>query len=508
MEKKRRRGFPISFRLVIAGICVLAELALIFAMLYWLKISAATIYSIFQLIGVIFVIYIANQPSNAGYKMAWILFIVTLPLVGCFFYMIRGGSRVIPRVKRRMKALDESSAACLTDDRATARRLKEQYPQAARQSAYLKAKSGYPVYTDTSVEYIQLGENIWQRMLKELEGAKSSIYLEFFILSEGIMWDAIHKILKKKAEQGLDVRIMFDDFGSINRQYRGFLSRMREDGIKVSVFNPIRPSFDMFMNNRNHRKIAVIDGQTAITGSFNIGDEYINEWKRHGHWLDSAVVIKGSAVNSFTTMFLSMWSFINGTDFTPPPLPEPVKAEGYCQPYCDGPFNPENPAEGLYMQILHNAQKYVYITTPYLILDDNMEISLKQAALSGVDVRIITPKVRDKWYVHPVTRSYYTGLLKAGVRIYEYTPGFIHSKVFVSDDEVACVGSVNLDYRSFYFHFECGAWMCGNEAVEQVSEHLSQLFEQSEEITLDTMRKRPLGERIKQSILRLFAPFM
>lgn len=486
----------------------MAELALILAMFYWLKISAALIYTIFQLVGVVFVIYIANQPSNASYKMAWILFIVVFPLVGCFFYLIRGGSRVVPRVKRRLRALDESSFACLRDDRAVLQALAERHPQAARQSAYLKKGSGYPVYADTSVEYVQLGENIWHRLLEELERAEVSIYLEFFILSEGIMWDAIHKILKSKAQQGLDVRIMFDDFGSINRQYKGFLGRMREDGIKVSVFNPIRPSVDMFMNNRNHRKMVIIDGQTAITGSFNIGDEYINVWKRHGHWLDSAVVLRGSAVNSFTTMFLSMWSFINGTDFTPPPLPKPVDAKGYCQPYCDGPFNPENPAENLYMQILRCAEKYVYITTPYLILDDNMEISLRQAALSGVDVRIITPKVRDKWYVHPVTRSYYTGLLRSGVRIYEYTPGFIHSKLFVSDDEVACVGSVNLDYRSFYFHFECGAWLCGNEAVGQVSEHISQLFEQSEEITLDSMSKRPFTERVKESVLRLLAPFM
>ncbi len=508
MNKGRRRGFPISFRLIFAGAFVLAELAVILAMFYWLKIGFATIYLLFQLVGVAFVVYIVNSEGNAGYKMAWIVFIVALPLVGCFFYIIRGGSRVIPRVKRRMRALDESAAACIKSDRERERSLARQYPQAARQSAFLKKASGFPVYGDTSVEYILLGEDIWKRLLFELEQARESIYLEFFILSEGIMWDEIHRILRTKAQQGVDVRIMFDDFGSINRQYRSFLSRMRGEGIVVSVFNPIRPSIDMFMNNRNHRKMVIIDRQTAITGSFNIGDEYINVWKRHGHWLDSAVVLKGSAVNSFTTMFLSMWSFINGTDFAPPKLPEPVDAEGYCQPYCDGPFNEKNPAEGIYMQILHTARDYVYITTPYLILDDNMEISLKQAALSGVDVRIITPKIRDKWYVHPVTRSYYKCLLEAGVRIYEYTPGFIHSKLFVSDDEVATVGSVNVDYRSFYFHFECGAWLCGNGAVADVKGHVERLFEQSEELTLRDVRSWKLCERVKQSVLRLFAPFM
>lgn len=508
MKKKMRRGFPISFRLIVVALCVVAELAVFLALFYWLRMSAVAIYSLFQFVGVCLVIYIVNKPDNPSYKTTWIIFIILLPLVGCFFYMIRGGSRVAPRVKKRMKALDESSAACFSDDRTAQRRLREQYPDAARQSAYLKKASGFPVYADTSAEYLAPGEVIWKRLLTELEQANSSIYLEFFILSEGIMWDAIHKILKEKAAQGVDVRVLFDDFGSINRQYRGFFHRMRQDGIRVAVFNPLRPSVDMFMNNRNHRKIAVIDGQTAFTGGFNIGDEYINEWKRHGYWMDSAVMLKGSAVNSFTAMFLSMWSFANGTDFTPPALPKPVAAEGFCQPYCDGPFNSANPAEGLYMQILHNARRYVYITTPYLILDDKMEIALTQAALSGVDVRIITPKVRDKWYVHPVTRSYYSGLVKAGVRIYEYTPGFIHSKLFVSDDDVASVGSVNMDYRSFYFHFECGAWLCGNPAVMQVKSHVEQLFEQSEEITPSVIRSWPLRERIKQSVLRIFAPFM
>ncbi len=508
MKKTSRRGFKISFRLIIVGLLVLVELVAVLAMIGWLKVSFFAIYSAFQFIGALPVIYIINKPDNPSYRFAWIMFIVLVPMVGCFFYLLRGGSRVLPRVKKRMRAIESSAAAELVQDAAVAKQLETEHPNAARQSAYLYSRSGLPVYDATDAEYISPGEKILPRVLTELEKAERSVYLEFFIISEGIMWDSIHKILKEKAARGVDVRVIFDDFGSINRQSRGFISELRADGIKVSVFNPLRPSIDMFMNNRNHRKIIVIDGKVAVTGGFNIGDEYINHWVRHGYWMDSAMILKGRAARSFEMMFLGMWSFINNSAYAPPPLPEPVKAEGFVQPYCDGPFNLDNPAQELYLQILHTAKDYVYITTPYLILDDKMEITLALAAESGVDVRIITPKVRDKWYVHPVTRSYYAKLLRAGVKIYEYTPGFMHAKLFVSDDTVATVGSVNMDYRSFYFHFECGAWLCGSKAVTDIREHFEQLVAESEEITLAALKAEPLHTKLKQAILRLFAPFM
>ncbi len=508
MKNVLKRGQPVSFRLIIIGLCILAELGCVFFMLYTFRLRFVDIYAIFQFIGVVLAIYIINKPDNPSYKFAWIMFIILVPLVGCFFYMIRAGSRVLPSVKKRMKRAESSAAEQLIPDRACSAKLKTQYPQAARQSECLQRLSGFPVFDGTSTEYVSPGEEIQRRLLEELSKAEKSIFIEFFILAEGIMFEQIHKILVEKAACGVDVKIIFDDVGSINRQYRGFISRLKKEGIKVSVFNPIKPSVDMFMNNRNHRKIVVIDGNVAFTGSFNVGDEYINVWRRLGHWLDSAVIVKGKAVQSFSLMFLSMWSFINGTEHLPCDLPEPVETDGFVQPYCDGPFNLANPAQSLYMQLLHTAKKYVYITSPYLILDDKMEIALHMAVDSGVDVRIITPKTEDKWYVHPVTRSYYAGLIKAGVRIYEYTPGFIHSKLFVSDDTVATVGSVNVDYRSFYFHFECGAWLCGTQSVLSVKQHIENIFEQSEEITLDKLKNRPVKEKIKQAVLKLFAPFM
>ena len=508
-KKRMKRGVAFPVRLLIIVLLLLAEVGLVFAMVAYMRVNMAVVYTVFQLIGVALVVYIVNKPDNPSYKMSWVVFIILLPLAGCFFYMIRGGSRVLPRVKKRMAALDSTAAEHMPQQPEVAERLKAEYPQAWRQSQYLYRGSTFPVYDGTDAEFLAPGEKMLERLIEELQKAEKSIFIEFFILAEGIMWDSIHKILKEKAAAGVDVRIIFDDFGSIQRQSRGFIKRMRADGIKTAVFNPLRPSIDMFMNNRNHRKIVVIDGSTAFTGGVNIGDEYINLWKRHGYWLDSAVMIKGSAVYSFTLMFMNMWSFINGTDYSAPGRPAAVQgARGFVQPYCDGPFNKENPAEKLYMQILHTAQKYVYITTPYLILDDEMEIMLKLAAQSGVDVRIVTPKIRDKWYVHPVTRSYYTGLMKKGIHIYEYTPGFIHSKLFVSDDSVATVGSVNMDYRSFYFHFECGTWLCGDKAVADVKRHVDDIIAQSEEITLASMKSEPLHKKIGRSLLRLFAPFM
>ena len=508
MKQEHRRGFPFSFRLLLVGICVLGEIALMLAMFFWLKLEAATIYSMFQLVGLVLAIVILNKPDTPGYKYGWILFILLVPLVGCFFYMIRGGSRVIPSVKRRMRRLEGAAAESVPQEAATVERLSRESEAGARQAAFLSRRSGYPVWEGTSVEYLAPSKVFYGRLLEELRKAEKSIYLEFFILSEGMMWDEIHTILKEKAAAGLDVRVMFDDFGSINRQYRGFLTRLRHEGIRVAVFNPIRPSVDLFMNDRNHRKIVVVDGTTAMTGSFNIGDEYIGVWQPLGEWVDSAAVLKGSGVHAFTVMFLTMWSFVNRTEFLPPPKPEPVEGEGFCLPYCDGPFDERNPAKGIYAQILHTARRYVYFVTPYLILDEETEIALKLAADSGVDVRILTPGVPDKWYVHPVTRSYYKDLIEAGIRIYEYTPGFVHSKLCVADDEVATVGSVNMDYRSFYFHFECGVWVCRNQAVSDVLAHWNDLTSRSREITSEWLAAQPTVEKLKQNVLRLFAPFM
>ena len=325
------------------------------------------------------------------------------------------------------------------------------------------------------------------------------------------MWNAVHDILRKKAAAGVEVRIIFDDFGSFSRQSRSFVKNLRAEGIKVMAFNKIRASVDLFLNNRDHRKICVIDGYVSMTGGLNIADEYINEINPHGYWMDCAVILKGAASTSFAVAFCEMWSsmsreYLDPKNYIVTSFP---KAEGYVQPYVENPLDTNHYAgEGIYRQILGTAKDYVYIATPYLILDNTMVTAITSAAKAGVDVRILTPRIGDKWYVHPVTQFNYQELLEAGVRIFEYTPGFIHSKLFVSDDAVATCGTINMDYRSFYFHFECGVWLCNIDTVDAIKEHFLEMQSQSQEILIEKWTKQPLLKRFKRALLNVFAPFM
>ncbi|MBO5231237.1 MAG: cardiolipin synthase [Clostridia bacterium] len=505
-----KRGAKMRTRLMITAAFVLLQILVFMAMAYLFAGRKQWVYIIFQVISFLTVARIVTKKANPSYKLMWIIFILLFPIVGGLSYLVWGGGRIFPHVKKRMRKFSEGAEPFLEQDPKVKNRLCYDDLHHSRQSTYLEKASGFPVYDNTECVYLSPGERALPVILRELEKAEKYIFIEFFILSEDSMWEPIHKILKEKVKKGVDVRVIFDDFGSITRQYKGFAKRLREEGIKVSVFNKISASVNIFQNNRNHRKIIVIDGKVAFTGGMNIADEYINAITLHGYWMDCAVMLKGKAVSSFVVMFLNMWGFCVGkkqryakyiTDYVCP-------TAGFVQPYSDSPISDKNPGEGLYMQMLNTAQKYVYIATPYLIVDNAMTRALTLAAESGVDVRIITPHIPDKGYVHPVTQFSYEDLLEAGVKIYEYTPGFIHSKFFVSDDRVATVGTINMDYRSFFFHFECGVWMCGNDAVMDIKNHFLELQRQSQKIERKKWQKRPLRQKLKQAILYFFAPFM
>ncbi len=510
MHVPHQRGFKIPTRIIVSGLLILLQIGFIFDVLYDFTVGSAWAYSLSMIIGIFTVIIIMNRRGNPDHKIAWIAFILIFPIFGITLFILWGGGRVTPAIKKRMKICEAKYLRYLKNDSEVKDRLNYYDLIHARQADYLTGESGYPVYDNTSTEYLAPGEKVFERLLEELEQAEKYIFIEFFILAEGVMWNKIHEVLKRKVASGVEVRIMFDDFGSIKRQTKGFITRLKNEGMMVTVFNPINPVMNVFMNNRNHRKIVVIDGKTAITGGFNIGDEYINEIERFGHWVDSGVILKGEGVRSFLAMFCSMWEFNTGkrihiksyfTDYS-------VDSDGFVIPYCDGPLTDKNPAEGIYMQILNSARKYVYIVSPYLIIDNTMKNLLQMAAKSGIDVRIITPHIPDKWYVHPVTQYNYLELLESGVKIYEYLPGFVHSKLFISDDKIATVGTVNMDYRSFVFHFECGVWICDSKTVDDVKEHFSALLLKCKEITLEEWKKRPLKAKLKQSILHIFAPLM
>ncbi len=507
---KNKRGIPFPTHIIFSAVSLLLQISFLFALVYGISEDNFKIYIISEIIAIITSVYIINRRGNSSYKFAWIVFILLFPIFGILIFTLIGGGRVFPHLKKKMNACEKKYKRYLPDDSAECENLRYFDNLHSRQAEFLKRESGFPIYKNSSVEFLAPGEEFLPRFLEELQMAQKYIYIEFFIIAEGKMWNSVSEILERKVRDGVEVKVLFDDFGSIKRQHKGFIRRLQKKGIEVAVFNKIKPSFDVFMNNRNHRKIVVIDGKVAITGGLNLADEYINEMKRFGYWMDCAVIVKGEAVKSFLAMFCSTWEITTkkSIDMISHMSEENALDKGFVLPYADGPLDFKNPAEGIYMQILNTAQRYVYIATPYLIIDSTMSTALKLAAKSGVDVRIITPHIPDKWYVHPVTQYNYYELLESGVKIYEYTPGFIHSKIFVSDDIVATVGTVNMDYRSFNLHFECGVWMCGNSAVADIKDHYNCLLDACQEITLKSWKKTPWYTRLKRTILHLFAPFM
>ncbi len=328
------------------------------------------------------------------------------------------------------------------------------------------------------------------------------------------MFGQVVNLLEKKVQEGVEVRLIYDDVGSINTLPPKYYKKLQAKGIKCAAFNPFRPIASVIMNNRDHRKIFVVEGRVGFTGGVNLADEYINKKERFGYWKDTGIRLEGEGVWSLTTMFLEMWNYIiRSTEDYSVFMPsahrmEPFETDGFVQPYGDSPLDHENVGENVYMNIISRAKDYVYIFTPYLIVGNEMLVTLCNAAKSGVDVRIVTPGVPDKKTVYLLTQSYYAPLIKSGVKIYQYKPGFIHAKCFVCDDEIATVGTVNLDFRSLYLHFECGVWMYRSRAVMQVKEDCLETFDCSEEMTLEFCRNRPLVIRMLQSVLRLFAPLL
>ena len=511
---KFKRGIKMPKRIIITGILLLVQITSIIALTMHITGVFYWAYALFSLLSIICVIIIVNERNNQSYKIAWIIFILGIPFAGWLFFLVYGGNRVFPYLKRRYSRIENESKEYIVQSPKVLESIKSYGLIGAKQAQYLYSESGYPVYKNTETTFFPSGEQVFDAILSALKSAKKFIFIEFFIIAEGYMWEKIFEILKEKTAKGVEVRVLFDDFGSASRQWRDFVDRLELSGIKTSVFNPIKPTHhNIFLNNRNHRKIIVVDNKVAFTGGFNIADEYINRVERFGHWLDCGIKLEGEAVKSFTVMFVNMWRFtefktsINIEKYLEDGTSQ-EKSVGFVQPYSDGPFDDKYAAEGIYLQMINTARNYVYIATPYLIIDNTMIDALERAAKSGVDVRIICPKKWDKWYVHPVTQYHYKELLQAGVKIYEYTPGFIHSKIFLSDDRFATVGTVNMDYRSFFFHFECGVWLSGTNSLNTIKENLLDTMNKSEEILLDTWLRRPFKLRAKQFLLHLFAPFM
>lgn len=501
-----------------AVVCIIGILLQV-AYLVMVFLTFGTLYTysyfIFLGLGIALSLYIYNRDINPSYKLAWIFVILSFPLFGVMFYIFFGNSHSGDRLRKRMMLYSDESKVLLPQDDELMAALHRDDPAAEKQAKYLYDYSGYPVYSGTSATYFPTGEEKFAAMLEKLEKAERFIFLEYFIIADGKMWGTVLDILERKVKEGVDVRLIYDDVGCLLTLPYKYNEEMERRGIKCRVFNPFRPIWSAKMNNRDHRKILVIDGHTAFTGGINLADEYINAYQKYGHWKDSAVMLRGAGVWSFTEMFLSMWSFLekdsreDHRNFMPRPEDiRDIRGNGVVVPFTDSPLDDEPVGENVYLNIINSAEKYVYITTPYLVIDNEMQTALVLAAKSGVDVRIITPHIPDKWFVFAVTRAHYRKLLRYGIKIYEYTPGFIHAKNWVSDDKAAVVGTINLDFRSLYLHFECAAWMYRSECIPDIKRDYLETLKQCQEITYSDCIHINIFRRIGRAILRLFAPMM
>lgn len=465
---------------------------------------------ILTLISFFAVLYIIRKRDKGAYKLMWVILILTVPIFGGLFYLMTQTQTSHPNFKASGELGQKKAERLLFAEDCGYKAAVAALPEHAPQIRYLSDFAKFPIYTGSSTKYLSPGEEMFAALLAELEKAEHYIFLEYFIIQEGEMWNAILEILKRKAAAGVTVRVMYDDFGCFFLLPGDYPAQLKKFGIECMVFNPFRPLLTVVQNNRDHRKIASIDGKAVFTGGINLADEYINAYEKHGHWKDSAVMIKGAAAWSFTVMFLQMWEMCTGINedykkFLPNSVS--VTSDGFVQPYADSPMDHENVGEHVYIQIINAAKDYVYIATPYLIIDDSMLSALVLAAKSGVDVRIITPHIWDKCFVHMTTRSYYRELISAGVKIYEYTKGFIHAKNFVSDDCVATVGTTNMDYRSLYLHFECGVIMYESSAVAEVKEDFLCTLCECHEVSMKDCKVNFFTELLQDS-LRLIAPLM
>ncbi len=510
-----KRIFSIMFnRVFMVAVAIILQFSWLFLTLYDFSVRFTFVDIGTRILAVFLVLVVINKWINPYYKLAWTFIILLFPLLGSVLYAVFGRSQLTKSTQERMDAVHKEVSAHLKVDTDAIAELVKEDPGVAQQSKYIHDWAQFPLYRNSKTKYYACGEDMFVDMKEAMERAKQFIFLEYFIIDDGVMLREILDILERKVKEGVTVRLIYDDVGSIKTLPKNFVKNLNAIGVESASFNPFRPILSIILNNRDHRKILVVDGQVGFTGGINIADEYINKKERFGYWKDAGIYVKGEAVWSLTTMFLEMWNYIKQTseDYLQY-LPhiyhkENNKEDGFVQPYSDTPLDHENVGENIYMNIINHAKKYVYIYTPYLIVDNEMTVALQNAAKCGIDVRIVTPQIPDKKIIFLLTQSYYEQLIQNGVKIYQYTPGFIHAKCFVCDDKVATVGTVNLDYRSLYLHFECGVFLYRSQAVMQVKQDALETIQKSNEITLDFCRNRNVFIKLAQSVLRLFSPLL
>lgn len=495
------------------------QVLILFGIFQWFEEFLPHIMGGTALFSVIMVVYLLNSRVNPEAKITWLIVIMLVPVFGVLLFAYTQSDIGHRALKERINQIISGTREEIAQEPEVMARFDAENRGAASLARYIQRSGCYPVYDKTAVTYFPLGEDKFAQMLTELEAARHFIFMEYFIVDEGLMWGRILEILARKAAEGVDVRIMYDGFCEFALLPHDYPKRLKALGIRCKMFAPVTPFVSTHYNYRDHRKILVIDGHTAFNGGVNLADEYINRVQRFGHWKDTAVMLKGEAVKSFTLMFLQMWNIDERT-------PEFIltaenscrtkwvtsesreHSNGYVVPYGDCPLDNDRVGEQVYMDILNRAVKYVHIMTPYLILDGEMEMALRYAAERGVEVILILPGIPDKRLPYALAKTHYPGLLESGVKIYEYTPGFVHAKVFVSDTREAVVGTINLDYRSLYHHFECATYMYGTDCIPDIEADFQEMLPKCRQVTPETVRNEKWTVKLTGVLLKVAAPLL
>lgn len=488
------------------------QVLILFSVFQWFEEFLPHIFGGTVLFTFIMVIYLLNGPINPTAKLTWLIVIMLLPVFGVLLFLYTQSDIGHRALKARIDQIITSTKESIPQHNDVMERLLQEDRGVAALAHYMHRSGCHPVYENTSVTYFPLGEDKFEEMLRQLESARHFIFMEYFIVDEGIMWGRILEILAKKAAEGVDVRVMYDGTCEFSLLPHDYPKRLKALGIRCKMFAPVSPFVSTHYNYRDHRKILVIDGHTAFNGGVNLADEYINQREKYGHWKDTAVMLKGEAVKSFTLMFLQMWGIDEREDesgrFLAFPAFPAEDARGFVIPYGDCPLDNDKLGERVYMDILNRSLEYVHIMSPYLILDGEMETALKFAAERGVDVVLMLPGIPDKAVPYALAKTHYASLLESGVKMYEYTPGFVHAKVFVSDSKEAVVGTINLDYRSLYHHFECATYMYRTDCIQEIEDDFLAGLAKCRQVTQETVRREKWTVKLTGQLMKAVAPLM
>lgn len=488
--------------ILIQGLLLVFFIGMLYVHLNWVRIGL-------RVLSVLVVFIIINREQDPAYQLVWCILILFFPSMGGLFYLFFGARKIPEELQCTDKNAANKAMDTITMQKDVFTSLKSENEAAFFQFQYVNRNAHYPVYDCTEVTYFKNGEEMFEALLQELKLAQKTIYMEYFIIEEGTMWDSILMVLESKVKQGVDVRLIYDDAGCLATLKKGYEKELRKKGIHCEVFNPMKKHLRIRMNHRDHRKMTIIDNHVAFTGGINLADEYINQKNRYGYWKDTAIMLRGDAVFSFTLLFTQMWNFLSQNPINEYCFPKvSERKDGYVQPFGDSPTDKEEIGKALHQKMIQLARKAVFIATPYLIISHEMKQTLCMAAKSGIEVKIIVPHVPDRWIVHMMTRGNYRTLIEAGVKIYEYLPGFLHSKMILVDNEIALCGTINMDYRSYYLHYENAVLLYRCSALKKMKDDFDAMIEESQWIDENDCNNVSLIIQVFHAVLNLFSPLM